>query len=826
MGVEDKTTISQLKSHKKRWSQKDLLERIVARHFNIFESLSGIWPSWVVDSLEDKDISGSLVELNKHLKKLDWMAKIFPEEPYVLKILPVPKGLFILGRKQFLLFWILAFFSAWGMGIEWISNHQTDTSLTNYTTLYRSFVYYAIPLIGTLLISNIVQIYLAKKNDIRIGGMIPILFPIPLAIWPFGIIAIPSHPRRDSICWPSTKKMISVCLSGPAVILIFGALFLSLGIFFTPNMIDQLNSQPYKTNPPLIIELIFSLVPEKYIDGMGLYWLHPLGLAGLALTLIGWINLLPLPTLAGGRILAGLIGLDEMSKVGTQISLMVLILILGLSYGFLEQSSIWTFIIIGGLMLLFTYGTDQKLPIILDETKSINDGVSKNFTSIFIIFLLLLLPAKMPLEPVEDWDSEINIELDDLYVFNDINEIKFSISNPSLLPKEIKIRAWMETAQTIDFDMQCSQNELIEDCEVIEINPHSSIEIMFKSINNITPNQSVEVILLFDYLGLKEYHQITFLSDTQIQSLIPRWEFNEDLIKPEICTNLTNNGDEIQINISNYWKNKETSNALKTGNQRFCLVGGAGFMLSKNKNISNPSISYVVNGTNYSIDFLATQTNKLLLSPNYGWNFTDLNANYYPFISNSELEISETLSELCSNNTAYPLMLNTENFVWNATSSNSRKFLPNLDNKTLVVKLPKSGYLKKCDRENPVNSDNYIIKQGPQILVNGTESEIIWGHIPIWDLINCTNCENHFSEEFNITIYAINENVSISTRFHGDVIPWKLNLDESKRLITAENETEINIDIDFYDEKLFLMIWMDYDSNNLEIHFSAWSEVY
>ena len=816
---------SPLKTHKKRWKQKDLLERIVARYFNIYESLSGIWPSWVVDSIDEKDISISLEELNKHLKKLDWMAKIFPEEPYVLKILPIPKGLFILGKKQFFIFWCLAFFSAWGMGIEWISNHQQDTSLLNYNTLFRSFTYYAIPLIGTLLISNSVQLYLAKRNDVRIGSMIPILFPIPLAIWPFGIIAIPSHPKRDSACWPNSKKMISICLSGPAIILLFGALFLTIGILITPDAINQLNSQPLKTNPPLLIELLFSIVPEKYSTDLELYWLHPLGLAGLALTLIGWINLLPLPTLAGGRILAGLIGLDEMAKVGTQISLMVLILILGISYGFLEQNSLWTFIVIGSLVLLFMHGTDQKLPIILDETKSIDEGVSKNFASIFIIFLLLLLPAKMPLEPIENWDSEIIISLEDRYYFDENGEIKFSIENPSLLSKEMSIKTWLESPQEVLFEINCIQKEIIEECDLININPHSSFEMSFKSKNNITPNQSVEVILLFEHLGLKEYHKITFVPNTQIQSLIPRWDFNDDIIKPQICTNLSNNGQEIEISTPKHWKHDLEDNTLKQGEQRICLTGEAGFTLSNDEKVSNPSINYIFNESNYTINFLPLLNNKLLLSPLEGWNFTQINQYKHPFISNNELEITENKKLLCSNNTAYPLMTNTENFYWNATSSNSRKLLPDLTNKSFLVELPKNGYMKKCNRENPFNSDTYLIKEGPQILVNGTKSEMIWGNIPIWELLNCTNCEN-INNSFNISIFSVNENISISTRFHGNVVPWEINLNESAKEILANNEIELEFEFNHDEnENLFLMVWLDYNANNLEIHFSAWSGV-
>ena len=86
MNNEDTTEISPLESHKIRWNQKELLGRIVSRYFNMYESLGGVWPSWVIEPIENKNISDSLEELNLHLKKLDWMAKIYSEKPYIIKI--------------------------------------------------------------------------------------------------------------------------------------------------------------------------------------------------------------------------------------------------------------------------------------------------------------------------------------------------------------------------------------------------------------------------------------------------------------------------------------------------------------------------------------------------------------------------------------------------------------------------------------------------------------------------------------------------------------------------------------------------------------------
>ena len=823
MKDEDEIDILPLNLHKKRWNQKDLLERIVSRHFNIFESVSSIWPAWTVEPIDELEMSFALEELNLHLTKLDWMAKIFPDNPSILKVLPKPRGLFILGKKQLFIFWALAFLSTWGMGIEWINTYQNNSSIFDLNTLYRSFLYYALPLIGALFIANLTQIYLAKRNNMRIGNMIPILFPIPLSLWPFGIIAIPSHPKMDSICWSNTKKMVAICLSGPAVMLILGTLYLTIGIMISPNSISELSSQPLKINPPLLVELFFSLIPNDYSENLGLYWIHPIGLAGMALTLIGWINLLPIPTLAGGRILAGLLGLDDMAKVGTQISLMALILILGISYGFLEGNSLWTFIVIGSFMLLFLHGTDQKLPIILDETKTVDEGFSRNFASIFVIFLLLLLPAKMPIEPIEDWDSEMEINLEERYYFDDYGSIQLSISNPSLIGKEINQKIWLMSPENITFDISCTQKNIIEDCNNLIINPHSSINIIFQSKNNITPNQSVEVIYFIEYLGLKEYNHINFIPNTLIQTHSPRWEYNNDLISPELCINISNNGEEIEIQVSNNWNLIE--NIIKSGQQKICVLGEAGFILSENENISNPSIYYNSNGTNHTIKLLPHQNNHLLLSPHNGWNFTNSFPNTSPFKSSNELEISEEQNFLCSNSTAHPLMGNSENILWNATSSYSRKILPAEINKTLTIKLPDVGFMINCNRDNPFESQRYSIKEGPMILVNGTQSSIAWGNIPLWDLAKCINCTNDRSNGIlNISLFSLEEDITISTRFHGDIIPWNLNYDSS---LSSNNESDISISwsIDSH-EDVFLMAWLDFNSNNMEIHLTAWSGVH
>ena len=104
-GVVDE--LEPLLTHRSRWDQRELLKNIVQRHFNIIEPIGGIWPTWIVDNSDNSEADTALDDLNKHLERLDWMARLKHDEPYQLSVLPLPNGLFILENKQRLIFWIL-----------------------------------------------------------------------------------------------------------------------------------------------------------------------------------------------------------------------------------------------------------------------------------------------------------------------------------------------------------------------------------------------------------------------------------------------------------------------------------------------------------------------------------------------------------------------------------------------------------------------------------------------------------------------------------------------------------------------------------------------
>ena len=78
-------------------------------------------------------------------------------------------------------------------------------------------------------------------------------------------------------------------------------------------------------------------------------------------------------------------------------------------------------------------------------------------------------------------------------------------------------------------------------------------------------------------------------------------------------------------------------------------------------------------------------------------------------------------------------------------------------------------------------------------------------------------------------MFGPNDDFSVSTRFHGDVVPWKITLDEenltSTTLITSNNEINVSISWEMVGLDVFLMAWLDYNSDTLEIHLAAWSGV-
>ena len=65
-----------MEAHKDLWSQHELLQTILNRHFNVHGVIGGtVLPAWNVTTKGDDDAHQQFVVPNDHLLKLGWVAK-------------------------------------------------------------------------------------------------------------------------------------------------------------------------------------------------------------------------------------------------------------------------------------------------------------------------------------------------------------------------------------------------------------------------------------------------------------------------------------------------------------------------------------------------------------------------------------------------------------------------------------------------------------------------------------------------------------------------------------------------------------------------------
>ena len=128
---------------------------------------------------------------------------------------------------------------------------------------------FVLPILGTLLLASFVQTRISAAFGVRSGHILPIPDPSVLLwlfsglstsyfIWPFGIFFIPTLPRMDARPWPNRQSLAWTSVSVPVVMLVSGFVFWTLGLVFTTDPYT-LSSEPFRANPPFLIELISTI---------------------------------------------------------------------------------------------------------------------------------------------------------------------------------------------------------------------------------------------------------------------------------------------------------------------------------------------------------------------------------------------------------------------------------------------------------------------------------------------------------------------------------------------------------------------------------------
>lgn len=477
--VEDAHESVGLPHQKKAWSQHELLASILSNHLHVHASDGGRWPSWSV-SKQSEDIHQDLNALNAHLERLGWMGKLTRDDVgWKVTVLPRPERQFPRGNTL-VLFWTLSILTLTLAGDVWLSSSRPAEGWFHTSNLVDALLGYTLPIVLVLVVASTVQRRVAARFGVRSGHLVPVpdftialyalgLFPSSWLFWPFGVLLIPTLPRMDARPWPDRASLGYTALSVPLTLGFFGAVLFFMGLNWTPEYLAS-STMPLITDPPAFLGLLAMefMASDAWVR---LIWAHPWVHAGGMLMLFAWVSILPIPTFPGGRLLIARMGMFEARSSSTQTLIFVTVLFCAYVFGVFETFSLWFLIFALLLPLLFFFGNDLRIPLILDETTGLREEEHRRMGLLLLVMFILLLPAAQPVVHDEDWDGDMTYavaEPEPAVLQEDgtwLSRTKVTFTNPSSLQQAYAVHAVFESEAhdwTVEWDCDGEDTQSID----------------------------------------------------------------------------------------------------------------------------------------------------------------------------------------------------------------------------------------------------------------------------------------------------------------------------------------------------------------------------
>ena len=237
-------------AHKKSWSKRETLHRILSRHCHVLEDIGGRTPTFVVSEKENENMHEVLEKINHHLSKLGFSARLYPDEPWILQLIPDPIRQWPSPRFVVVM-WLLSLFSTMFAGEKWLSSGRPDGGWFVSNASLDALIGYTIPLFLVIIVASFTQKAIAARKGVHL----PHLFPIPgpaMIWWPFGIIGFASLPRSDARLWPDRSSLGNSAISAPLIMILAGMVLAFVGLHLTPEIVP-LSVTPLAVELPLLI---------------------------------------------------------------------------------------------------------------------------------------------------------------------------------------------------------------------------------------------------------------------------------------------------------------------------------------------------------------------------------------------------------------------------------------------------------------------------------------------------------------------------------------------------------------------------------------------
>jgi len=553
------------------WGTRELLEVIASRFFDL--GSEGAYPnSWEVRGKDDMGVGEQLLQLNTHLEPMGLVGSLEDSNPPVMTISRAPLGSSVMRGSQQVALWVVMAAFMTLVGEHWVSEYEYGGPGAN--EFGQSFFFFTAPVILSLLIASYCRVIVARRFEVEVGHIAPIVFPIP-TWWPFGIVGSLGQRKPDLVPMPNRQALGSIEVAVPVVLFLSGSILTILGLMMTPSNPPELTGAPtvFDTN------LITGYLVESWMggeSGIRLQWLHPTGIAGIGLAIVGWGLMLPIPGLPGDRLLHAIIGPSEMRGGSTQTSIFLIVLFVMVIVFATAQWTPWIFLAFVAAWQRFNPDSLPQ-PIVLDEHFGLEERHRSRFVAIAAIVLLAGMPGTVPSYEMEDYDSGVSTETwPEELLFETGEELEFSLllEPRGVMPVSGWLQFRVEGVEPTEWGLNYSCSASSDICRFDGLTQKENLELSI----SITPPKGVFaphlLKILVDVSGFEVEHSIKLSSLSNGSFSEPFWELREDSGSPIICNVMDTEGGRLVID-GPYWDSMNDSN-ISEGSQEICLQGHEG----------------------------------------------------------------------------------------------------------------------------------------------------------------------------------------------------------------------------------------------------------
>ena len=564
------------------WGDIELLEVICSRYFLLGgQGLSEL--SWEVNGRDGRDPSECLLSLNRHLKSLSMIAVLDEGDPPVMSVGSLPTQPVVMPSWQQSLVWVLAASFTTLSGSLWISSMEPGQQPFDSSILQTAIVFFTLPVIGSILLASYARIFVAKAFEVENSHLIPLAFPVFSPEWPFSLVSAIGQTRSDLHPVPNRRALGMIELTAPAMMFVCGTVLTIIGLGLTPVQPPAYEASPVAVDLNLISEFLGSILVEPHTL-LRLQWLHPTGLAGIALSIVGWALLLPIPGFPGDRILHSLLGPADMQDDRNQTS--IFIFTLGFVLLIFISTEYWPWLLLAAIAAWRRFSPEHlPEPFVVDEYASLDEIPMRQIATLTIAILLLGYPGLEPSSQIEEWDAGISTEEWPISMTFDeeITQLKLPLEPSGIMPVSgwLQIRLEGATDAGWQINSECLDERGV--CRFDDITQASpgSVEIELSRDSTEPSNLTFRLVVLIDVENQVSEHSVLFRSADSTSSIDPLWVMVEDTSTPRICVELSvSEGDYVNLSINNPFWSFENETSLAEGTHDLCLRGQVGAIQS------------------------------------------------------------------------------------------------------------------------------------------------------------------------------------------------------------------------------------------------------